>query len=152
MSNKEIGDKFRDTVKKYLSIQGHKLEPEYGVEIGYGQSKKIHYFDLGNELDLIECKKYSWTEGGNNPSAKLSTLIEAVHIYCAAPKSYNKKIFVFKTSKKGIRNPETLVEYFIRSYGHLIPEDIEIWEFDDINMTSELKYGKNSEQAPLGCI
>jgi hypothetical protein len=26
---------------------------------------------------------------------------------------------------------ETLVEYYIRSYGHLIPSGVEIWEFDE---------------------
>ena len=42
--------------------------------------KKPHRFDLATrEHDIVgECKAFTWTEGGNIPSAKISTLKEAV--------------------------------------------------------------------------
>ena len=38
--------------------------------------------------------------------------------------------FISKTEKKGIRNPETFAEHYVRLYGHLVPDDVEMWEFD----------------------
>ncbi|MEY8198885.1 MAG: hypothetical protein RPS47_06560 [Colwellia sp.] len=90
----------------------------------------MHCFDHGNENILVECKSYNWTSGGNNPSAKISTLNEAMVYFHATPNGYTKKLFIAKTAKKGVRRSETLAEYYVRLNGHFIPDNVEIWEFD----------------------
>ncbi len=46
-----------------------------------------------------------------------------------APKGYRKILFVLKDYS--VRRRETLAEYYIRTKSHLIPTDVEIWEFDE---------------------
>lgn len=150
MSNKEEGDKFRDKVREFLRSQGYKLEPEYEIEIGLDALKKIHCFDLGNEGILIECKKYSWAESGSNRSGMFATLNEAILIFNATPNNYRKLLFIWKSPRNSKRISETIAEYYISHYGHLITEDIEIWEFDDSAMTGYIKFGKNLKQVKLG--
>ena len=131
MSNKERGDRFAKRVGEYLAKQGYSLEPEYTVDVGLNSlRKKPHRFDFGNESVLVECKFYDWTSGGNNPSAKISTLNEAMMYLFCAPSSYQKMVFVSETDKKGVRNPETFAEYYVRLHGHFIPDDVEFYELN----------------------
>ena len=109
--------------QKELSIV---LEKQKKVEIGF-EEKREHRFDLGNSNYLIECKAYEWTKDNNSPSAKLSTLRETLYYFFLAPKNY-KKILVLK--KSGVKNGETVLDYFIRLNYHLIPRDVEIFEID----------------------
>ncbi len=88
MINKEKGDVFTQKVAEYFKNQGVQLTYEYRVDVGLSSKyKKQHAFDLGNSEVLIECKYYDWTESNNNPSAKISTLNEAMlyllPLYCA---------------------------------------------------------------------
>lgn len=139
-SNKEKGDKFRDRVQEYFKYKECDLKPEYKVKVGFGKIKE-HCFDLGNEGIVVECKRYDWTSSGNNPSAKISTLHEALLIFSATPTDYKKKmLFIPKTGLKGKRTPETLVDRYIRLHEHLIPNDVEIWEFDETNLKAEKKF------------
>ena len=132
MSNRERGELFAKRVGEYLARLGHKLRPEYSVDVGLNSGiKKSHAFDFGNEQFLIECKFYNWTAGGNNPSGKIATLNEAMVYFHATPASYTKKLFVSRTDKKGVRRPETLAEYYVRLNGHFIPDGVEVWEFDE---------------------
>ena len=48
--------------------------------------------------------------------------------FAAAPSDYRKIFFVLKDIRKS--NGETLAEYYIRTYPHLIPSGVEIWEFE----------------------
>ena len=134
MSNREKGDSFSKKVGEYLRKQGFDLQPEYLVEVGLNSRiKKPHAFDHGNNSLLVECKYYSWTKGGNNPSAKIATLNETMVYFHATPNSFLKKLFISKTDKKGVRRPETLAEYYVRLHRHFIPDNVEIWEFDFIS-------------------
>ena len=129
--NAAKGSHFEDSVGKYLEQQGLRVFPDYQIPVSInGRSRKMHKFDWGNETLLVECKAYDWTEGGNNPSAKLATANEALLYFLAAPKSYRKMLFMPATVKRGQRNPQTLVEYYVRTYGHFIPEDVEVYELD----------------------
>jgi hypothetical protein len=131
-SNRQRGDAFARRVGEYLSRQGHTVQPEYPVDVGLSSShKRVHRFDYGNGSLLVECKFYRWTEGGNNPSAKISTLNEAMMFFHTAPAKYRKMVFISKTEKKGMRQPETFAEYYVRLNRYFIPDDVEIWEFDD---------------------
>ena len=130
MSNRERGEAFARRVGEYLAREGFLVEPEHGVEVGLNTlRKKLHRFDYGNDSLLVECKYYDWTAGGNNPSAKISTLNEAMMYFHMAPKSYRKMLFISATKKKGVRKPETFAEYYVRMHGHFIPDDVEVFEF-----------------------
>jgi len=135
-SNTEIGKSFENEVKdifeKKLNIS---LIHHIPVKIGINE-KKIHKFDLGNpdEKILIECKSHKWTEGGNIPSAKITTWDQAMFYFFIAPKDFRKIFCILKDCNS---KNETLAQYYIRTRDHLIPTDVEIWEFDDT--TQELK-------------
>lgn len=131
MSNREKGDSFAERVGQYLKREGHRVTPEYSVEVGLGNlRRKAHRFDFGNESLLVECKSYNWNLDGTNPSGKISALNESMIYFHAAPGSFRKMAFISKTRKNGVRNPETFAEYYVRLHGHLIPDDVEVWEFD----------------------
>lgn len=127
MTNTFKGSKFEEVTKLLLEeYLQEKLEEQKKVEIGF-EEKREHRFDLGNSNYLIECKAYEWTKENNSPSAKLSTLRETLYYFFLAPKEY-KKILVLK--KSGVKNGETVLDYFIRLNYHLIPKDVEIFEID----------------------
>lgn len=127
MTNTFKGSKFEEVTKLLLEEYLHeKLEEQKKVEIGF-EERKEHRFDLGNSNYLIECKAFEWTKENNSPSAKLSTLRETLYYFFLAPKNY-KKILVLK--KSGVKNGETVLDYFIRLNYHLIPKDVEIFEID----------------------
>lgn len=88
---------------------------------------KNHKFDLVSEDNsvVVECKSYTWTESDNFPSAKISTVIEAL-FYLSRIRA-ERKIIVFQDSINA--RGESLVEIFIRRYNGLI-DDVEIWSFD----------------------
>jgi hypothetical protein len=100
------------------------------VEIGIS-GRKLHKFDLGDERKkvIVECKAHTWTEGANVPSAKMTAWNQAMFFFYAAPTGYRKILFVLKDFSQ-TRN-ETLGEYYIRTNLHLIPNDVEVWEYDE---------------------
>ena len=131
-SNADVGRDFESKIQKYFAEQKLPLTAGIMVPIGIN-GKKNHSFDLGNEERriLIECKAHKWTEGGNVPSAKLTVWNEAMYFFHAAPPSYKKILVVLKdfSSKRN----ETLAAYYIRTYSHLIPMGVEIWEYNEVN-------------------
>ncbi len=60
--------------------------------IPIGRPAKGHRFDLVSEDGRYvgECKNYSWTEGGNVPSAKMGFINEAVFYLSWLPKSASR--------------------------------------------------------------
>lgn len=131
VGNRNKGDAFAKAVGEFLRRQGYDVEPEYAVEVGLNSKrKKWHRFDFGNHQLVVECKHYEWTKGGNNPSAKISTLNEAMMYFHSTPSSFRKMVFVSATAKKGTRNPETFAEYYMRLHGHFVPDDVEFYELD----------------------
>jgi hypothetical protein len=77
----------------------------------------------------FECKSHTWTEGGNVPSAKMTTWNQAMFFFHAAPLGYRKILFVLRDFSK--KRNETLGAYYIRTNHHLIPKGVEVWEYDD---------------------
>ena len=135
--NPARGRDFEQRVGQYLRREGYDVKPGYEVEVSVnGRLKKSHKFDWGSNALLVECKAYDWTEGGNNPSAKLATTNEAMLYFVAAPSSYKKMLFMPKTGKVGKRRPATLVEYYVRLYGHFIPNGVEIYEMDESDLSA----------------
>ena len=136
-SNAEKGKVFASKVGAYLERTGYTVRPEYEVETSINSLlRKPHKFDWGNDTLLVECKAYSWAPSGSNPSAKFSTANEALLYFLATPKSYRKMLFMSETGKTGKRNPATLVEQYVRRYGHFIPDDVEIYELNESNLSA----------------
>ncbi|MEI8109170.1 MAG: hypothetical protein WCI46_15260 [Verrucomicrobiota bacterium] len=130
-TNAKRGALFEEAVGRFLSAEGVRVTPKFKLHIGVSDQKCSHEFDFGSDESniVVECKCHSWTEGGNSPSAKLATWNEAMYYFSLVPDEYRKMMFVLLSRfdpEKG-----TLLEKYIRSYPHLIPHDVEIWEFDE---------------------
>ena len=130
VSNAHVGRDFEIIAQQFFAKQGLHLKPDIAIQIGIN-GLKSHNFDLGNELEkvLVECKAHTWTEGGNVPSAKLTVWNEAMFFFHAAPSSYRKILFVLRDISQ--KRNETLGDYYIRTNSHLIPKDVEVWEFNE---------------------
>lgn len=129
-SNAHVGRTFEALAQNIFKKQGLLLEAGLSVEVGINGAK-AHKFDLGNESEkvLVECKAHTWTEGDNVPSAKLTVWNEAMFLFHAAPPGFRKILFVLRDFSQ--KRNETLGEYYIRTYSHLIPTDVEVWECDE---------------------
>ena len=130
-SNAEVGRDFEELVAKLLEKKiGIPLSFGHEVNVGVGNRKKPHEFDLGSDSPpvIVECKSHTWTGSGNVPSAKIQNWSEAMLYFLLAPKKY-RKIFVIQKSVRG-GNSETLGAYYLRNRYHLIPNDVEFWECD----------------------
>lgn len=128
-SNSHVGKDFEDRVKEFFEKRGLILTKGVSVPIGIRETKK-HSFDLGcdKEKVLVECKSHKWTEGDNVPSAKVTTWNQAMFFFYVTPGFYRK---IFVALKDRNRKGETLAEYYIRTNRHLVPTDVEIWEYDE---------------------
>lgn len=131
-SNTQVGNDFERTARTFFASQGVELQPGHPLELGVAAFKKAHAFDLGSASPriLVECKCHRWTRPGDNvPSAKLTVWNEAMYYFLLAPADYRKVLFVLRDLRGS--QGESLATYYIRTYGHLIPAGVEIWEYDD---------------------
>ena len=143
VSNAHVGRNFETTAQVYFrEKKGVLLQKEHSVQIGVS-SKKDRKFDLGSDDPpiLVECKSHTWTTGGNVPSAKVTVWNEAMYYFFLAPKRYKKVLFVLRDFNE--RRSESLAEYYVRNYRHLIPNDVKILEYDEstslaVNVTGAL--------------
>jgi hypothetical protein len=135
-SNTHVGRSFEVDTQAFFAHKGLNLKPRVTVAIGIN-GRKPHAFDLGDENRkvLVECKAHTWTEGGNVPSAKITAWNQAMFYFYATPSGYRKILFVLRdfSSERG----ETLAAYYVRTNAHLIPADVEVWEFDEQQGTAE---------------
>ena len=129
-SNAHVGRDFENAIQCYFANNNLSLNANVSVQIGIN-GKKHHCFDLGNEENkiLVECKAHKWTEGGNVPSAKLTVWNEAMYFFFAAPPGY--RILLVVLYDYSAKRKETLGAYYIRTYSHLIPNDVEVWEYNE---------------------
>jgi hypothetical protein len=127
ISNAHAGSEFERTAARKLTEAGVVVRPNLSVQVGTGQLKKAHRFDLGSEDPpvIVECKSHTWTSGGNMPSAKITVWNEAMYYFSLAPNRFRKIFFVLKN----VRRHESLAEYYVRLNQHLIPADVEVWEY-----------------------
>lgn len=130
-SNTQVGNDFELVARKFFAKQGVNLQSKYTVDVGVGNLKKPHVFDLGSGQAkwLVECKCHRWTTGHNVPSAKLTVWNEAMYYFHGAPSDYKKILFVLRDLRKG--NGESLATYYLRTYAHMIPAGVNIWEYDE---------------------
>jgi hypothetical protein len=131
VSNAHVGREFERYAVEALASHGIHVVENYSVDVGVENTTKPHAFDLGSKEPpvLVECKSHRWTSGGNVPSAKLTVWNEAMYYFACSPSEYRKILFVLRDERK--RTGETLAEYYARTYRHLIPPDVEIWEYDE---------------------
>ena len=129
-SNAYVGRDFEKAAQEYFGQQGITLRKGHGVQIGFS-GKREHKFDLGVDEPpvLVECKAHTWTASDNIPSAKITVWNEAMLYFSLAPSDCRKILFVLWdwSEKRG----ESLAQYYVRTHGHLIPDDVEIWEYDE---------------------
>jgi len=104
--------------------------------LAIGEPTKLHRFDLVSEdqLHVGECKNYSWTESGNMPSAKMAFLNEAVLLLSHLPPTTNK--FIAMRLDTHPRRRESLVQYYLRTYRHLL-RGVTLFEIDPVAGTIE---------------
>jgi len=129
-SNTQVGRDFEAKAQNFFAQRGLHLTLGMALEIGI-DGKKSHNFDLGDEQKkvVVECKAHTWTEGGNVPSAKMTTWNQVMFFFHAASLGYRKILFVLRDFSQ--KRNETLGEYYIRTNHHFIPKDVEIWEYDE---------------------
>lgn len=128
ISNSHVGRAFEIRAQGVLALHGLHLELNHKVPCGLSNTRKEHAFDLGsdNPRVIVECKSQTWTAGGNIPSAKMKNWAEAMFYFHMAPDGY-RKIFLVELSLRSGRE-ESLLRYFRRTQGHMIPADVEFWE------------------------
>lgn len=129
ISNVHAGREFEEAARLFFESTGISLGAAFPVPIG-GRIKRPHDFDLGSENPpiLVECKSYTWTETGKPPSAKIRGMNEVMLLFSMSPPHYRKMLFVLKHLHH--RTQQSLATYYVRTQGHLIPQGVEIWEFD----------------------
>ncbi|HEX8130314.1 MAG TPA: hypothetical protein VF527_14515 [Pyrinomonadaceae bacterium] len=127
LSNTDVGRDFEKAAQLFFAKTNIPLQFAFSEKVGY-RIKKSHKFDLGSKKPpiLVECKSYTWTSGGNSPSAKIRALNEVMLLFSLAPKRYRKILFVLKHLRKDV----SLAAHYIKTQGHLIGPNVEIWEFD----------------------
>lgn len=144
-SNAQVGRDFEEAAILALEAAGISVTRTYPVEVGISAETKSHSFDLGSDRPpiIVECKSHRWTSGGNVPSAKLTVWNEAMYYFACAPNTFRKIFFVLRHVRA--KTGETLSQYYIRTYGHLIPPGIEIWEYDETTKSVEVVHGTKTD-------
>jgi hypothetical protein len=127
ISNTHAGREFELAAQLYFRETGIHLQSSFPVPIGYSFTK-VHKFDLGSDDPpvLVECKSYTWTETGNSPSAKIKGMNEVMLLFSVCPTQYRRVLFLLKHVWRGT----SLASHYVKTQGHLIGPNIEIWEFD----------------------
>ena len=135
-SNAQAGRNFELRAQEYFQSKGLVLDRPYNVNVGIESIYKTHSFDLGSHHPkvIVECKSHTWTKGNNVPSAKITIWNEAMYYFVAVPSDYRKIMFVLRDYSK--KHDETLAEYYLRTYRHLIPSDVEFYEYDEKNQSA----------------
>src|SRR5436190_1428566 len=71
--------------------------------------------------------------GMRMPSAKMTVWNEAMYYFHVAPDIYRKILFVLKHSRRDV----SLASYYLKTHEHLVPNGVEVWEYDTCANTAE---------------
>jgi hypothetical protein len=138
-SNAHVGRSFELSAHKCLVSEGILASPNFKLKVGIASRlPKEHSFDFGSNQPpvIVECKSHRWTEGDKVPSAKMATWNEAMYYFSLAPANYRRILFALRDERKS--SGETLVDYYKRTYTHMIPVGVEIWEFNEVAETCKI--------------
>ena len=126
--NPKRGAAFQNQVREWFQEQ-YNRRFKIDESIPIGKPPKDHRFDVvdENKTIAVECKRYTWTETGNVPSAKMGFTNEAAFYLTFLPDSYEKYIVMLKSCHP--KHNETLAEYYYRINKHLLGS-IKVAEFD----------------------
>ena len=126
--NPKNGAIFQRQVCDWFQAEFHK-EFELEKKLLIGDPAKEHKFDIVDRDNTVavECKRYTWTETGNVPSAKMGFTNEAAFYLSFLPDSYDKFIVMLYSWHE--KRKETLAEYYYRTNRHLLG-GIKVAEFD----------------------
>ena len=136
-SNSQVGKEFEQNIQRYLwDTQGLQLKFSFKLSLGLSR-EKVRRFDLGSDTPpvLVECKSFTWTGTDRSPSAKRAQFIEAMYYFHLAPTKFRKMIFMNRSFSK--KRGESLAGYLVRLQGHLIPTDVEVWEYDEASRKAQ---------------
>jgi len=131
ISNAHVGSHFEKVALSFFEDRGKFLSRNFPLDIGFSE-KRTHRFDLGSASlkIIVECKSHTWTAGDKVPSAKMTTWNEAMLYFHLAPQDFKKVFFVLHDKRK--TTGESLLTYYKRTYPHLIPNNVEFIEFDEL--------------------
>ena len=146
MSNSENPKKgalFQKQVLKWFQ-KNYNMPFKLEKKIAIGNPAKDHKFDIVNEAETIaiECKRYTWTETGNVPSAKMGFTNEAAFYLRLLPENIEKYIVMLKSHHP--KRQESLAEYYYRTNKHLLDRII-VAEYDPKNDNLRI-IGANSHE------
>lgn len=127
--NPKNGAVFQRMVMDWFQENYSDMTFELEKKLPIGEPKKNHKFDIvdQNNTVAIECKRYTWTEAGNVPSAKMGFVNEAAFYLSFLPDSFEKYIVMLYSFHA--KRQETLAEYYYRTNKHLLGK-IKIAEFN----------------------
>lgn len=127
ISNTHVGREFEQAAQLFFKETGIVLQTNFPALVGHAV-KKTHRFDLGSEDPpiLVECKSFTWTSGGNSPSAKLRNMNEVMLHFSVCTQHYRRILFVLKHMRRDV----SLARHYVKTQGHLIGPGVEVWEFD----------------------
>lgn len=60
---------------------------------------------------------------------------EAMYFFYTMPSTYRKIFFVLRDFNE--QRKQTLGEYYVQTNSHLIPKQVEIWEYDEKQRTAK---------------
>ncbi len=145
--NPRIGAEFQSQVLRWFA-DNYKMRFDLETEIDIGSALldpseyKKHKFDVVSEDQsvIVECKRYTWTQSWNVPSAKIGFCNEAA-FYLSLVQRSHRKFIVMLRSYNPKRN-ETLAEYYYRTNKHLLG-DVVIAEYDPA--TNDMRFINEKE-------
>jgi hypothetical protein len=138
LSNAHVGRAFEAVARDCLAREGVTVTPNFKMRVGINGKTKEHGFDLGSgePLVVVECKSHTWTEGDKVPSAKMTTWNEAMYYFSLTPRQARRILFVLHSERQ--TSGESLAGYYIRTYSHLIPDGVEIWEYSESTRSHQI--------------
>lgn len=123
-----MGAVFQKRVKQWFE-EHYQKDFIMEKKLPIGNPPKDHKFDIvaADDSIVIECKRYTWTETWNVPSAKMGTTNEAVFYLSFLPDAYEKYVVMLKAVNK--KRNETLAEYYYKTNRHLLG-NVTVMEYD----------------------
>lgn len=143
-SNTERGRDFQSKCQAVLCAHfNQQFLAEVSIQIA---DRKWHSFDLATETRAIvaECKAFTFTKSGNNPSAKITTLREAIQYLRTLP-AETQKLLIIKRDVHPARG-ESLAEYFVRLNDYLLG-DVRVLELDDSTGSLRFLFGASDARS-----